>query len=112
MARIPYSLKNSLEGHYGLNEQGLSVLHVHVEESHKGNSLCHNDLDQLSAITCTRCGQLPKVTHGEQALHGLGRLLQIVILDGGGDETTFVLGHGGSRLNVFQGGEIVLLLDL
>jgi hypothetical protein len=37
----PYSLKHSFEGHDGLDEQGLSVLHVHVEETHKGNSLYH-----------------------------------------------------------------------
>jgi hypothetical protein len=33
------SLKDSLEGHDGLDKQGLSVLHVDVEETHKGNSL-------------------------------------------------------------------------
>jgi hypothetical protein len=37
--RRSHALKNTLDGHDSLNEQRLSVLHVDVEETHKGNTL-------------------------------------------------------------------------
>jgi hypothetical protein len=32
-------LKDTLQGHDSLNEQGLRVAHVHVQEAHKGDTL-------------------------------------------------------------------------
>jgi hypothetical protein len=32
-------LERSFDGHDSLNEQGLGVLHVHVQETHEGDSL-------------------------------------------------------------------------
>ncbi len=34
-----YALEDTLDGHDGLDEQRLGVLHVHVEEAHEGDAL-------------------------------------------------------------------------
>ena len=54
------SLEDTLDGHDSLDEQGLGVVHVPVQESHKGDSLFDDDekirVDMLAWAFSSRSG--------------------------------------------------------
>lgn len=75
-------LDGRLDGHDGLQQQRVGVLHVDVHEAHHGDS-------------------------GEHAPDGGVDLLDVVLLDGGGHELGLLLAaESVGRLDVFESGEI------
>lgn len=75
-------LNGRLDGHDGLQQKRVGVLHVNVHEAHHGNT-------------------------GEDSSDGRVDLLDVVLLDGGGDELGLLLAaESVGRLDVFESGEV------
>lgn len=75
------ALEQTLDGDDALDQQRVGVLHVEVHESHHGNG-------------------------HELTTEGGAELLDIVGVDGGGDELAFFAGSHGGGLDVFEGGQV------
>jgi hypothetical protein len=80
-------LESALERDDALDEKRVGVVHVQVHESHHGH------------------------THGLATESGAD-LLVVVGVNGGGDELALLRGTHRSGLNILEGGEVLLLVDL